>query len=137
MIGLDTNVIVRYLTQDDRVQSALATEVFERRLTQAIPGFISVVALVETCWVLERIYDASSSDIVRAIEGLLGSDTIVVDREAEVYVAAVAVANGAGSFADVLIAQIGVRAGCSTTVTFDRAAARSTGFTALDRGWLG
>jgi predicted nucleic-acid-binding protein len=48
MIGLDTNVLIRYLTQDDPVQSAKATEILERRLTPKTPGFISVVAMVET-----------------------------------------------------------------------------------------
>jgi len=48
MIGLDTNILVRYLTQDDPIQSPKATEIFERRLTAENPGFLSVVAMVET-----------------------------------------------------------------------------------------
>ena len=50
MIGLDTNVIVRYLTQDDPIQSPIATEIFETRLTEDEPGFISIVAMTETVW---------------------------------------------------------------------------------------
>ena len=56
MIGLDTNVIVRYLTQDDPVQSKQATDIVERRLTDANPGFVSIVVMVETVWVLDRAY---------------------------------------------------------------------------------
>ena len=56
MIGLDTNVVVRYLTQDDAVQSAKAIELFERGLSEEQPGFVSVVAMVETAWVLELVY---------------------------------------------------------------------------------
>jgi predicted nucleic-acid-binding protein len=54
MIGLDTNVLVRYLAQDDAVQSAMATELFKQRLTEQEPGFVSIVAMAETAWVLER-----------------------------------------------------------------------------------
>ena len=57
MIGLDSNILVRYFTQDDPVQAALATEVMEQRLSEAEPGFISVVAMAETVWVLESVYD--------------------------------------------------------------------------------
>ena len=56
MIGLDTNILVRYLAQDDPVQSAKATKIIERRLTEENPGFVSVVAMVETVWVLDRAY---------------------------------------------------------------------------------
>jgi predicted nucleic-acid-binding protein len=55
MIGLHTNILVRYLTQDDPVQSRKATEIIERRLTEEQPGFVSIVAMVETVWVLDRV----------------------------------------------------------------------------------
>jgi predicted nucleic-acid-binding protein len=55
MIGLDTNVLVRYMAQDDPIQAEIATDLIERRLTERDPGFISVVAMTETAWVLERI----------------------------------------------------------------------------------
>ena len=54
MIGLDTNVLVRYLAQDDPAQSARATEIIERRLSDENPGFVSVVAMAEMVWVLQR-----------------------------------------------------------------------------------
>ncbi|HEV2397876.1 MAG TPA: hypothetical protein VGS27_13095 [Candidatus Sulfotelmatobacter sp.] len=63
MIGLDTNILIRYLTQDDPLQAAQATEIFERRLTARNPGFISVVAMVETVCVLDRAYGLSVQEI--------------------------------------------------------------------------
>jgi predicted nucleic-acid-binding protein len=45
VIGLDTNVLVRYLAQDDAIQSAQATEIIERQLTEEHPGFISLVTM--------------------------------------------------------------------------------------------
>ena len=71
MIGLDTNVLVRYLAQDDPIQSLKATEIFEQRLTAEDPGFVSVVAMVETVWVLDRAYGLAKHEISAAIERLL------------------------------------------------------------------
>jgi predicted nucleic-acid-binding protein len=128
MIGLDTNVVVRHLAQDDPIQSPSATELVERRLTEANPGFISVVAMVETVWVLERAYRLADHDIAVAIERLLQAETIIVENEQEVFTAMIALKEGRGSFADALIAALGVKAGCSHTLTFDRKALRLAGF---------
>jgi len=128
MIGLDTNVLVRYLAQDDPVQSAKATNLIERRLTEDDPGFVSVVAMVETAWVLERAYGLAGRDIAAAIEHMLQVDVLVVDREQEVFAAMTTLKEGRGSFADALIAALGSSAGCSRTLTFDRKALRLSGF---------
>jgi len=79
MIGLDTNILVRYLSQDDPVQSAKATKIIEGRLTEENPGFVSVVAMVETDSVLDRAYRVGSDEIAAAIERTLQIDAIVVE----------------------------------------------------------
>jgi predicted nucleic-acid-binding protein len=124
MIGLDTNILVRYLTQDDPVQSANATEIFERRLTQKNPGFISVVAMVETAWVLDRACGLTPHAIAAAIERMLQVEVLVIENEQEVFAAMVALKQGRGSFADALIGELGTRAGCVRTLTFDQKALR-------------
>lgn len=131
MIGLDTNVLVRYMAQDDPIQSKIATEFIERRLTERIPGFISIVAMTETAWVLERAYGLSGAEIARAIERTLQTDVLVVESEQEIFTATVALRGGRGSFADAVIAALGAKAGCSATVTFDRRALRLPGFELL------
>jgi predicted nucleic-acid-binding protein len=128
VIGLDTNILVRYLVQDDPVQSPIATNLIERRLTGDDPGFVTMVAAVETAWVLERTYGFSDADIAAAIERMLQIDALVVENEQNVFVAMVALAEGRGSFADALIAELGAVAGCSHTLTFDRKALRLPGF---------
>jgi predicted nucleic-acid-binding protein len=128
MIGLDTNVLVRYLTQDDPIQSPKASEIIERRLTEENPGFVSIVAMVETVWVLERAFGLATRDIVRAVERVLQTDVLVVEAEQEVFTAMIALRGGQGSFADAVIAALGARMGCSYTLTFDRKAARLPGF---------
>ncbi len=128
MIGLDTNVLVRYLTQDDPVQAAKAAQIFERRLTLNNPGFISVVVMVETVWVLDRAYGLRNSAIAAIVERLLQVEVLVIENEQEVYTAMVVLKQGRGSFADALIAELGARAGCKHTLTFDKRALRLAGF---------
>ena len=124
MIGLDTNVLVRYLTQDDPVQAAQATAIIERRITEEQPGFISLIAIVETVWVLDRVYGFSNIQISQAIERILQADTLCVQNEQEVFIAMVAFKNGIASFSDSLIGALDAWAGCRTTLIFDRKAAR-------------
>jgi predicted nucleic-acid-binding protein len=128
MIGLDTNILVRYLAQDDAAQSEKATEIIERRLTARDSGFISVVAIVETAWVLERAYGLADRDIAAAIERILQAEVLVVENEQEVFLAMIALKEGRGSFAHALIAALGAKAGCSRTLTFDQKALRLPGF---------
>jgi len=131
MIGLDTNVVVRYLAQDDPLQSAKATQIFERRLTEQEPGFISLVTVVETVWVLDTVYGLSAREIAQAVERMLQADTLLIQNEQEVFTAVVALKSGRGSFADALVGALGSWAGCGSTLTFDRKAGRLEGFEVL------
>ena len=128
MIGLDTNILVRYLTQDDPVQARQATELIERRLSPQNPGFISVVAMAETAWVLERAYRLDAADIATAIERVLQAAELIVENEQQVFTAMIALRDRRGSFSDALIAALGEHAGCDVTVTFDRKALRLPSF---------
>jgi predicted nucleic-acid-binding protein len=131
VIGLDTNVLVRYFTQDDPSQSRKATEVMERHLTEANPGFISLVTLVETVWVLSGAYRLANLEIATIVERMLQADTLVIQNEQEVFTATAFLKAGKGSFADALIATLGQWAGCATTLTFDSKAQRIAGFKLL------
>ncbi len=128
MIGIDTNILVRYLTQDDPIQSPMATEIMESRISEEEPGFVSVVVTVETVWVLDRAYGFSDGEIAAALERILQADALVVESEQEVFAATMALKEGTGSFADALIGALAARAGCKRTLTFDKAALRLPGF---------
>ena len=128
MIGLDTNILIRYLTLDDPVQSAQAAEIIEQKLSAANPGFISVVTMAEMVWVLDRAYGFTDMEIADAIERVLQVEVLIVENQKEVFVATVALKQGRGAFADALIAELGVRAGCSHTLTFDKKALRLPAF---------
>ena len=131
MIGLDTNVLVRYLAQDDAVQSARATQIIERQLTEDRPAFISLVTLVETVWVLDRVYRLSDGEVAGAIERILQADTFVVQNEQEAFTAMVALKTGAGTFSDALIGALGAWAGCRATLSFDKGTKRLKQFQLL------
>ena len=124
MIGLDTNVLLRYLAQDDGTHSPRATEIVERHLTEQEPGFVSLVSVLEVVWVLKSLFKRSRQQIANDIEMLLAADTLEVQNEQEVYYAVVALRNGIGTFEDALIGALGVWRGCSATLTFDEDAAK-------------
>lgn len=124
MIGLDTNVLLRYLAQDDPMQSPKATALIERRLTKEDPGFVSVVCVLEVVWVLGSLYKRSRGEIADHIEMILAADTFEVQNEQEVYGAVIALRNGSGSFEEALIGALGGWWGCSATLTFDKIAAK-------------
>ena len=128
MIGLDTNVIVRYLVQDEPIESRRATRIIERELSETEPGFISVIALAETSWVLQRSYGVTDGELATTIESLLQIDVFACESEQEVFAALAALRSGNGSFTDALIGELGAKAGCSHTVTFDKKAARLAKF---------
>ena len=128
MIGIDTNILVRYLTQDDVAQSAKATEIMEEQLSTANPGFVSVVAMTEMVQVLDRAYRLTVQEIAAAIERMLQVEVLVIENEQEVFAAMIALKQGRGAFSDALIAELGPKAGCSYTLTFDKKALRLRGF---------
>jgi predicted nucleic-acid-binding protein len=124
VIGLDTNILVRFLAQDEVVQSPRANQIIERQLTEERPGFISLVTMVETVWVLDRIYGLSNAEIAATVERILQAETLFVQNEQEVFTAAIALKTGVAAFADALIGALGAWAGCTATLTFDKKAAR-------------
>lgn len=135
MIGLDTNVLVRYLAQDDKTQAASATRVIETQLSERSPGFISLVVLVELCWVLQRLYGATTSDLVETVADLLATPQFKIQGREAVRDAVQAMRRGKtgkAGFADFLISRIALRDGCRTVVSFDRAAIRAAGMTAVE-----
>ena len=129
MNGLDTNILIRYLTQDDPVQSPKATKIIEQRFTRERPGFVSLVTMAEVVWVLGSVYALADGEIAdTVVERMLQADTLVVQNEQQVFTAMISLRRGWGAFADALIGALGVWAGCESTLTFDKKALRLAGF---------
>ncbi len=128
MIGLDTNVLVRYIMQDDARQAELATELMES-LTVDDLGFVPLVALVELVWVLSSSFDLARSQVVQALETLLQTKEIQVENAEVVWRAVRLYRASAADFADCLIERSAAAAGCSRTMSFDRGAVKNCSMT--------
>jgi predicted nucleic-acid-binding protein len=131
VIGLDTNVIIRYVAQDDPRQSPAATRLFEKTLSAENPGFVSTITLCELCWVLAESYHADRERIRAVLEGLLGSKQVVVESGDLAWKALRAWQGSAADFSDALIGEIAAMHGAGQVVTFDKAAAKLPRFRLL------
>ena len=130
MIGLDTNVLVRYIMQDDPKQSPKASALMES-LNADNPGFITLISIVELYWVLSTSYELTGQQVKQALEALLRSKQIIVDRADQVLRALRVFDDGKADFADCLIERTAVSAGCEQTMTFDVGAAKYAGMTLI------
>ncbi|NVZ50073.1 type II toxin-antitoxin system VapC family toxin [Pseudomonas sp. B6002] len=130
MIGLDTNVLVRYVTQDDPVQSPKASELIES-LTTLSPGFVSLVSVVELVWVLQSCYQSTKSDVVAVLETLLRTRELTIEHAEIIWQALRRFSANKADFADCLIERCAHSAGCKYTATFDLNAAKATGMKPL------
>jgi len=130
MIGLDTNVLVRYIMQDDPRQSAKATRLIES-LEADRPGFIGMVSIVELYWVLTSCYDLTNDQVRQALDLLLRTRQFVVERADQVLRALKVFEAGKADFADCLIERTASSAGCEKMFTFDADAAKYAGMTLI------
>lgn len=129
MIALDTNVLVGFLTQDDPVRTELANTLVAQ-LSPQKPGFVSVVVVLETFWVLRKSYGFSKEDVLSALSDVCLVDEFEVENSALVQ-RAIASATSGADFADALIFESARRSGASELVTFDRKASQQLGATLL------
>jgi predicted nucleic-acid-binding protein len=126
VIALDTNVLVRYLVQDDAPQAQIASDVIDG-LSEAVQGFVGREVLIELVWVLERAYGFSRMEIANALDGLLAAIELVIENADDLGLAIELYRNDGYGFADMMIAAAARRAGARELVTFDRKAARLRG----------
>ncbi len=131
MRGLDTNVLVRYLTLDDADQAAAATEVIEDAARAGEPLFVSSVVLCEVVWVLEAAYRLGRGQILGTLDTLLRTAQLHFEDKDVLWHALADYREGRGDFADYVIGRSAAAAGCTSTVTFDRSLASSALFEVL------
>jgi predicted nucleic-acid-binding protein len=131
LIGIDTNVLVRYFAQDDLQQSRAATRFVERGLRVDQPGHVSLIALAELVWVLCTRYAATPIEIDAAVTQLLSDQRFVVQDSRAAWSAIDAVREDGVDMADALITAVDRLHGCTHTVTFDAKATRIAGMTLL------
>jgi predicted nucleic-acid-binding protein len=130
MIGIDTNILVRYIMQDDIAQARAANR-FVDSLSAESPGFVPMVVIVELVWVLGSAYRLDRARLLSAITGILSTKELVAEQPETVWKAVRAFEADGADFADCLIAQTAMVAGCTGVMTFDRKAASRAGMSLL------
>ncbi len=130
MIGLDTNVLVRYIMQDDQKNSPKATKLIES-LDGDNPGYITMVCVVELYWVLTSCYELTAEQVMQALEAILRTKQLLVERADQVMRALRVFGEGKADFADCLIERSASGAGCTQTMTFDVGASKHAGMTLI------
>jgi predicted nucleic-acid-binding protein len=128
MLGVDTNVLVRYLVRDDQLQFEKAQRLFNREVRRGEPVLVSLLVLLETEWLLRSRYALAKAEIFAAISALLDATDLAFEDEPSVEHAIYSWNNSAADFADCLIDARNRRLGCRATATFDRKARKLAGF---------
>lgn len=125
MIGIDTNVLVRYIAQDDPAQSKRASRLIEEECSAANPGFISLVVLVELVWVSESCYGAARAEVTDMVRRILSIRQLIVQNTEIAWKALRLFESSKADFSDCLVERIAAAAGCSAVMTFDKTAAKA------------
>ena len=128
MIGLDANLLLRMIVNDEPQQRVRAETLIVAECSRDNPGFVNSVTLCEIVWTLKVSYGFDRGAIANTVSDLLASTDIRLEWEREVAVALEAYARSGADFADLLVAEINRAHGCSATATFDRKAAKLAGF---------
>lgn len=131
MIAIDTNLLVRHLTQDDPAQAAKVARLLADAADRAELVLLTDIVLCETAWVLTRFYRVKRADLLAAFERVLADVQFAFQHRPEVATALRASRAGKGHFADHLISALARTAGCRTTYTFEKNLEPAAGFTRL------
>ena len=130
MLGVDTNVLVRFLVRDDEIQFDKARKLIKREVAAGRYVFVSQLFLLETEWVLRSRYSLPKNTIIEAISGLLDANDVRFEDEPTIEQALFIWNDTTADFADCLIGARNRRLGCRATATFDVKASRLPGFIA-------
>ena len=128
MIGIDTNILVRYLTQDDLEQAKIVEEIFDLHATSPNTIFINNIVMCELIWVLDRGYKYSKEDIIQVIKQILSTEEFTFENQELLWMALNEHSHYNLEFSDALIGEINKLAGCVETLTFDQGAVKASNF---------
>ena len=131
MLGIDTNVLVRFLVRDEEAQFEKARKLIKREVAAGRGVLVNQLVLLETEWVLRSRYSLAKNLIIQAISGLLNASDVRFEDEPAVEEALFIWKDSAADFADCLIGAKNRRLGCRATATFDMKASKLPGFIAV------
>ena len=131
MLGIDTNVLVRFLVRDDEAQFEKANRLIKREVGAKEDVFVSLLVLLETEWVLRSRYNLQKTEIIEAISGLLDAAEVRLEDEPAIEETLFIWKDSPADFADCLIGAHNRRLGCRATATFDAKAVKLPAFVVL------
>jgi len=131
LIGIDTNILVRYITQDDELQSGVATEFIENYCSNGNKIFVNHLVICELVWVLKKCYKLSKPKTITVIEHILQISQFSIENAQVVWQALTDYKRGSADFADYVVGRTNTFNNCDETVTFDKKAGKSNGFALL------
>lgn len=133
MIGLDTNVLVRYFTQDDLVQAEQANRFIEQSVKKGETLFLNSVVLCELVWVLESAYNYEKQTIIDTLEKITATAEFELENRNEIHLALSDFKNSNADFSDCLIGRKNHSAGCKDTWSFDQTTKKLNYFKLLEK----
>ncbi len=131
MNALDTNVLVRFLVQDDSQQVKIVNRLITNAEEEKQPIFVTLLVVLELIWVLESVYSVTRADILSSLSNLLSMPALEFEKQAVLRLFLASASNSNFDLADLLIAHSGIHSGVKTTLTFDKGAAKSEFFKVL------
>jgi len=131
MIALDTNILVRLITQDDPRQAALAERLIQQATDEGEACFVSDVVLCELEWVLESCYEATRADLLAAIQEIVFREIFAFENSDALHWAIHLYRESKADFSDAMIGAKALAQGARATFTFDRVLSRHEGFSLL------
>jgi len=131
MVGIDTNVLIRYIVQDDPIQAKLATRFIEHNCTTDTPGFINWIVLCEVVWVLKRAYGYNKPIIINVLRQILLTAEFNIENSDVMWKALKEFESGQADFSDYIIGNSNLENGCEYTITFDKSVSGNPNFLLL------
>lgn len=131
MRGIDTNVLVRFVVQDDKRQSAIASRLIEKQCSSTEPALISLVVLCEFVWVLSKAYKYQRREIAAVLKQVLVTECFHVSKYDVAWGAMLDYTIEQGDYAGYIIARLNEQSGAETTLTFDKRVSKNKRFTLL------
>ncbi|MBL4901789.1 MAG: type II toxin-antitoxin system VapC family toxin [Desulfocapsa sp.] len=131
MIGIDTNILVRYITQDDELQSNIATEFIENYCSTGNKIFVNHLVICELVWVLKKCYKLSKPKTITVIQHILQIAQFSIENAQIIWQALTDYKTGSADFADYVVGRTNIFNKCDETITFDKKTSKSKGFVLL------
>jgi predicted nucleic-acid-binding protein len=128
MVGIDTNVLVRYVTEDDEIETSLAAKLIDKYLGAKNSIFINNIVVCELIWVLIRLYQYNKPEIINLLKEMLATIEFTFEDQSLLLRCVLDYAEKDADFADILIGNINLNQKCKTTFTFDKKASALKSF---------